>query len=125
MQFLRQQDGHDGLFDQVGKLPIKSRFHFFITGKGFWILFCQSNFFACQSTFPLIKGKFQGGCKANVRCLSPFSRLPEMRYNTATIIPVPCIFWFISCINQHLIACAIVMNCREASTLAHQMGHCI
>ena len=47
-----------------------------------------------------------------------------MRYYAATVRPVAGVFRFIACINQHLIACVIAVDCREAGAFAYQMGHC-
>ena len=124
MEALGCNQADNSLFDEVSKLFIESRFHFFICRECFGVFFIQSDFFAAQTAFAFVCGKFQSCRKVQVCCGSPFPCFTEMRYNTATVRPVACVFRFITRVNQHLIACVIAMDCRETSALAYQMSHC-
>ena len=123
MEALGCNQADNSLFDEISKLFIESFFHFFICRECFRVFFIQGDFLAAKTAFAFVCGKFQSCRKIQVRCGSPFPCFTEMRYHTATVRPVASVFRFITCVYQHLIACVIAVDCREASAFAYQMCH--
>src|SRR5690554_4602184 len=73
------------------------------------------------TAYSLVKCKFQSRSKIYIHSRCPFTGLPEMRDNTATIVPISGIFRLIPCVQQHLITGTVAMNCRKSCSLAHKV----